>query len=157
MPFVKSFERKRRLHKQRVTAKQQQKFRKLLAATPKISAEELRVQATGSPENKFAKALEDLVRDRVCKTIERVVVFKIDPDRCYYCGCEVIRGLLTPGGKLHAQAKTKDHIIPRSKGGRKTVTACNRCNNRKKSMSLEEFRKQERPWSDPLFFGDLYT
>lgn len=36
--------------------------------------------------------------------------------------------------------RTKDHVVPKSKGGVWTVDACLRCNQRKKDMSLEEFR-----------------
>ena len=49
---------------------------------------------------------------------------------CYYCGASL------KGGR-----RTRDHVVPKSKGGRKTVDACQPCNTRKAAMSLEEFRK----------------
>lgn len=36
--------------------------------------------------------------------------------------------------------RTKDHVVPKSKGGRKTVDACLKCNSAKADMSLDEFR-----------------
>jgi hypothetical protein len=36
--------------------------------------------------------------------------------------------------------RTKDHVVPKSKGGVRTVEACLRCNGAKREMSLEEFR-----------------
>lgn len=49
---------------------------------------------------------------------------------CWYCGASL------KGGK-----RTRDHVVPKSKGGRQTVDACRACNNRKADMSLEDFRK----------------
>jgi hypothetical protein len=37
--------------------------------------------------------------------------------------------------------RTKDHIVPKSKGGTRTVDACLKCNAAKKDLSLEEFRR----------------
>ena len=61
-------------------------------------------------------------------------VFKRDNNSCVYCGSRDRRKL------------TIDHVIPQSKGGGNTwsnlVTACFSCNNKKGSMSLEEFGAQ---------------
>jgi len=58
-------------------------------------------------------------------------VFKRDNYSCVYCGSREKRKL------------TIDHVIPQSAGGGNSwsnlVTACFDCNNRKGSMSLEEF------------------
>jgi hypothetical protein len=36
--------------------------------------------------------------------------------------------------------KTKDHVVPKSKGGWKTVLACLSCNGKKAAKTIEEFR-----------------
>lgn len=158
MPFITSFERKQRAHRQARNAP------KKTGGQGRGWRDALRLEATGTVENKFAQALENLVQDRIARQAKRidkarvedakVMICGADPNRCYYCGCEVIDGLRTPKGKLHAQSKTRDHIVPRMRGGRRTVTACHRCNSRKGAMSLEEFRKKERPDSDPLFWAE---
>lgn len=51
--------------------------------------------------------------------------------RCAYCEREI-------GGELQ---KTKDHIIPRSAGGKKTVPCCRPCNRWKTTYSLSEWAK----------------
>lgn len=49
---------------------------------------------------------------------------------CWYCGRECTRS-----------GQTRDHVVPRSEGGRGvTVLACGRCNRLKASLSVEEFR-----------------
>lgn len=48
---------------------------------------------------------------------------------CFYCG-----------EHLHSGNRTKDHVVPKSKGGRKIVACCQRCNHLKSHMSVEEFR-----------------
>lgn len=57
-------------------------------------------------------------------------------DRCWFCGV-----MLTGGG---SQAKTREHLTPRCRGGKgnteNLVKACQRCNNEKGSMSLDEYR-----------------
>ena len=51
---------------------------------------------------------------------------------CFYCGVR-----LRKSGPFQ---RTKDHVVPKSKGGIRTVFACLRCNQAKADMSLEEFR-----------------
>jgi hypothetical protein len=53
---------------------------------------------------------------------------------CFYCGVK-----LTKTGKHH---KTKDHIVPKAKGGTKVVPACFLCNHYKADLSLESFRNK---------------
>lgn len=51
---------------------------------------------------------------------------------CWYCGIRL--------RKIGSAMRTKDHVVPKSRGGRKTVNACLKCNAKKKDLSLEEFR-----------------
>lgn len=48
--------------------------------------------------------------------------------------------------------KTKDHVVPKSKGGTWTVDACLICNGAKADMSLEQFR-QKRGGIE--FYGEM--
>jgi HNH endonuclease len=63
---------------------------------------------------------------------------------CFYCGVR-----LRKGGIFQ---KTKDHVVPKSKGGVWTVDACLKCNQAKKDMSLEEFRALR---GGIEFFGEM--
>lgn len=60
--------------------------------------------------------------------LSRHNVFKRDSHRCVYCGSK--------------ENLTIDHVVPKSLGGRDAwdnlVTACQKCNSRKGSMSPEE-------------------
>jgi hypothetical protein len=57
--------------------------------------------------------------------------------RCTYCDREMIRRRVA-FGKVHiGLAKTKDHVFPYSRGGRKTVPACYACNHAKSDMPPE--------------------
>ena len=64
-------------------------------------------------------------------TLNKGNILRRDGFACVYCGSREKRKL------------TIDHVIPQSKGGPNTwanlVTACFDCNNKKGSMSLEEF------------------
>lgn len=51
---------------------------------------------------------------------------------CFYCGIRLRKSGLA--------MRTRDHIVPKSQGGTKTVEACLRCNGLKAALSLEEFR-----------------
>lgn len=73
---------------------------------------------------------------------------------CWYCGIELIYDKKLK--KLKPNSFTRDHVIPESAGGRKgnnTVPACNRCNMRKKDMSLEVFRVR-LVGKGKLFYGE---
>ncbi len=58
-------------------------------------------------------------------------VFIRDGEKCAYCGC-----------KLSLRTVTKDHVIPRCKGGQDTMTnvvaACKDCNGRKADRTLAD-------------------
>lgn len=60
--------------------------------------------------------------------LSRHNIFKRDNNQCVYCGTK--------------DALTIDHVVPKSTGGRDSwenlVTACQRCNAKKGSMTLEE-------------------
>lgn len=51
----------------------------------------------------------------------------VEPSRpkCFYCG---------------KVANTKDHVVPKSRGGRYKVHACLKCNQEKADMTLPEYR-----------------
>lgn len=53
--------------------------------------------------------------------------------RCAYCGCRPKR-----------DQRTRDHIVPKVKGGRTTrdnlIACCMRCNQNKADFDLEDFR-----------------
>lgn len=60
---------------------------------------------------------------------------------CYYCEREF--GSI-PLNTILPLRKTKDHILPKSKGGKhknNTVDCCHKCNGIKSNKSLEEFRE----------------
>lgn len=64
---------------------------------------------------------------------------------CYYCGCSLKKGKLT-----------RDHVVPKSKGGQhgRLVDACAPCNSKKAALTLEEFRILyfgHPPWE---FYGE---
>src|SRR4051812_19585709 len=59
---------------------------------------------------------------------------------------------------LTGLAATRDHVTPRSKGGRTTVLACRLCNALKKDMALEDwkaFMESFPRWWEHLQFKDL--
>lgn len=79
-----------------------------------------------------------------------------EPERCWYCGTELGRDLRAPNGR------TKDHQIPKSRGGRflvgNRVLACLACNQRKANRTVEEYRTW---WAERLghhtitFYGEM--
>lgn len=59
--------------------------------------------------------------------------------RCAYCRCTLVWD--DPNSEHYA---TKDHKVPRAKGGkhgRNVTLACRRCNDEKGDMSVAEFRE----------------
>lgn len=60
-------------------------------------------------------------------------------ERCWYCGCELIRDAEAPNGR------TRDHQTPKSRGGKflpgNQVWACRTCNQDKADRTLAEYRK----------------
>lgn len=77
------------------------------------------------------------------RKFEGVAAF-IPPVRCWYCGCEMRKNTTGPGAGKHLH--TKDHVIPRSRGGvshrDNLVDACMGCNSRKSNLSVEQFRQK---------------
>lgn len=67
----------------------------------------------------------------------KLTLFEIQEGKCFYCFTEVV---MESG--LDSSA-TLDHLIPKSVGGANTrdnlVLACNRCNQAKKSRSVQEY------------------
>lgn len=68
---------------------------------------------------------------RRARTLTNASLFRRDNHRCLYCGGVFTRDQLT-----------RDHVIPRSKGGKdvweNVVAACKRCNNAKADRTPEE-------------------
>jgi 5-methylcytosine-specific restriction endonuclease McrA len=62
---------------------------------------------------------------------------------CFYCG-----------EPLNKFTRTRDHVVPKSKGGRKTVSCCKRCNILKADLSVEEFRLLLYKHSTIEFYGE---
>jgi 5-methylcytosine-specific restriction endonuclease McrA len=71
-------------------------------------------------------------------------LFKRQNGKCYYCGCEMRMFRKTGPHPLPPDYATKDHVIPRSKGGvgniGNLVAACNKCNMSRSSMDAQEFK-----------------
>jgi hypothetical protein len=63
---------------------------------------------------------------------------------CWYCGVRLSK-------KNGPTLRTRDHVVPKSKGGWKTVLACLLCNSKKADKSLEEFRNI---CGGPEFWGE---
>jgi hypothetical protein len=60
---------------------------------------------------------------------------------CPYCGVE-LTGNLLPGGIRPPNAISRDHVVPRCRGGKgvETVRCCKACNHDKDRLSLDEWR-----------------
>jgi 5-methylcytosine-specific restriction endonuclease McrA len=62
---------------------------------------------------------------------------------CYYCGTFLAKAQSQKQGQSHIAMPndwTRDHIVPRSRGGSSTVDSCLRCNHDKGRLTLEEYR-----------------
>lgn len=57
---------------------------------------------------------------------------------CVYCGVCLVPGHVQPHGRDTA---SRDHLVPKSMGGRETVDACEHCNGKKKNSWLEDWLK----------------
>jgi hypothetical protein len=57
-------------------------------------------------------------------------------ERCTYC-----RRYTFKGPKVSSRQRTRDHLIPLSKGGKKPewVIACNKCNQLRSNLSLDDW------------------
>lgn len=76
--------------------------------------------------------------------------------RCWYCGCR-----LTFGGASAGTSITREHLLPRSRGGSgraaNIVGACRACNTSKQAKTVEEYREslsQRLGGSAVMFFGE---
>lgn len=73
----------------------------------------------------------DARRERLVPALTNRALFQRDRHTCLYCG-----GRFTEGGL------TREHVLPRSRGGKdgwaNVVTACRRCNQRKGCRTPEE-------------------
>jgi len=79
----------------------------------------------------IACAGEKLHRPRLSPPLNNTTLFRRDLHTCMYCGeC------------FKSSELTRDHIVPRSRGGKdrwtNVTTACKRCNQRKGNRLLEE-------------------
>lgn len=76
-------------------------------------------------------AVDGRVRDKSVPHICNALLFSRDNYRCLYCGKQFKRGDLS-----------RDHVMPRSRGGPDSwvncVTACKRCNHFKRDRTPEE-------------------
>lgn len=80
-------------------------------------------------------------KTRIQKKVKRLMMK--NNESCSYCGVK----LEYWNGDPKPNTATLDHIIPKSKGGKKSIfstniaLACYRCNIRKGSQNIEEFKK----------------
>jgi len=58
---------------------------------------------------------------------------------CFYCGRATWSVPFKSRQKPYPDSLTKDHIFPKSKGGKATVPACYKCNQDKAALSLDEY------------------
>ena len=74
-------------------------------------------------------------------------VFDRTKGRCAYCG-----------DRLTLNTYTIDHITPRAYGGsedeRNMVASCHQCNNSKKDLTVEEYRRKTQKGA-PFFVEEL--
>lgn len=87
------------------------------------------------------------------KPISFEVRWRQQNGRCAYCALRMIdpRKVSRPAsGKLPGLWATKDHVLPKSKGGMggggNTVLACYACNLRKGGLGVLEFLVREGAW-----------
>lgn len=75
-------------------------------------------------------------------------------NRCWYCGVEM-RG--KRAGQSHPFRRTRDHLIPTSRGGHdkpyNVVPSCRRCNTEKGNLYLDEYRAL-KGGSEHRFYGE---
>lgn len=65
---------------------------------------------------------------------------------CWFCGVETTPPARTPGRPPPPTMRTREHLTPRSRGGRgqaNVVRACLACNTQKGNRTLEEYRTAE--------------
>jgi 5-methylcytosine-specific restriction endonuclease McrA len=80
-------------------------------------------------------AVAGRVKNKIVPRMTNSMLFSRDDYLCLYCG-----------GKFDRRDLSRDHVMPRSRGGEDTwencVTACKRCNQRKADRTPEEANMQ---------------
>lgn len=70
------------------------------------------------------------------------MILKVDKNKCFYCDTGLVPVRALRNGAV-GMARTKEHIVPKSKGGsskpENLVYACSRCNGKRGNLDLEEF------------------
>ena len=94
-------------------------------------------------QSRFSFLIPTRDRERQPRKMSRVDRLRMrTKGKCGYCGVYVPKG-----------ETTRDHIIPKAKGGPTTsdnlLICCRECNQRKGHLDLEEFR-------DLYFAGDMF-
>jgi 5-methylcytosine-specific restriction endonuclease McrA len=59
---------------------------------------------------------------------------------CFYCGRPIRKVAYKEYTRSPEDALTLDHVVPKSQGGNRVVSACWACNQAKRDMTLDEFR-----------------
>lgn len=73
---------------------------------------------------------------------------------CFYCGVELLQ-TRPPNGQRHPpNGYTRDHVIPKSKGGKVKVPCCVWCNSKKGSRDADAARKLLTGRRDGKFYGE---
>src|SRR6185312_7240222 len=65
--------------------------------------------------------------------------------RCWFCGIELLEWSETGYDKRHYGMLTREHLVPKSRGGRggqNLVDACLSCNLSKGTKTVEEYRQK---------------
>lgn len=71
------------------------------------------------------------------------------PNRCTYCRRDLIDPKRDKSGRRANLSTTRDHIMPKCKGGRRTVLCCRQCNSLKGDLAPElwaEFMAARPKW-----------
>jgi hypothetical protein len=84
------------------------------------------------------------------------------PDRCFYCGVAVVYTRNQRNGDFdprNPNLATKDHVVPRARGGHKgkhnIVKSCQRCNLMKGSQHISNLRVALTGKRDGYFYGEI--
>ncbi len=106
----------------------------------------LRSHKNGMPELVIAKRFKSPITPKAesCDNLSFVEKFHLQGGKCYLCGCQMT---LNGNGKAKA---TREHVTPKSQGGKLTKIACLWCNGIKGNMSLEQFVLKfgkQHPWN----------
>lgn len=66
---------------------------------------------------------------------------------CHYCKRQLIDPKLDKSWRRANLSATRDHVVPKSRGGRETVWACRKCNGLKADLPFElwELVMKEHP------------